>query len=403
MNLFVKERKIISKEPFLFLTLPFALVFMIFIIIVRPFILIRFGLVHTDRIGHFATNTELSLCEKKKNNLNSLDLFYFPTKPCNDYLGKIIKNKIIVLPKILIRPFCLIVRKFKKLNKHVAGQPLRGDYDICNLFDKFSNQLDIDKKDILKGDKFINKINPQKKPITLLIVRDSSYLKRVTNDNSYNYHSHRDDDIHRYKKLILFLIKRGFYVIRMGKIAKKPLNIRNKNFYDYPFSKEKSDFLDIYLAYKSKICISNLTGYDAIPTIFRKNIIFIDPIPFGYMSTHSKRFFSNLTKHYSLKKKRFLTTKEIFDLEIDHIFEKNDFKKEKIILKKSSPFEIVKICEDALNYFYDKKYSDKLSNKFSKIYKNSLLNTNSESKNFHGKIKSKFSNFWFKKYKFFII
>lgn len=403
MNLFVKERKIIFKEPFLFLSLPLALVCVIFIIILRPFILIRFGLLHSDRIGHFAANTELSLCEKKNNNLNSLDLFYFPTKPCNTYLAEIIKKKIIVLPKILIRPFCLIVRKFKKLNKHVAGQPTRGDYDICNLFDKFSNQLDIDKKDIKKGNKFIKKINPQKKPIVLLIVRDSSYLKQVMNDNSYNYHSHRDDDIYRYKKLIIFLIKRGFYVIRMGKIAKKPLNIRNNNFYDYPFSKEKSDFLDIYLAYKSKICISNLTGYDAIPTIFRKNIIHIDPIPFGYVSTHSKRFFSNLTKHYSLKKKKYLTSKEIFDLEIDNSFEKNYFKKKKIILKKSSPFEIVKICNDALNYFYDKKYNDKLSNKFIKTYKNYLINSMTESKNYHGKIKSKFSNFWLKKYKFFLI
>ena len=125
------------------------------------------------------------------------------------------------MPKIIIRPFCLIVRKFKKLNKHIAGQPLRGDYDIYNLFDKFSNQLDIDKKDIKKGERFTNKINPQKKPIILLIVRDSSYLKQVTNDSSYNYHSHRDDEIFRYKKLILFLIKRGFYVILMGKIAKK--------------------------------------------------------------------------------------------------------------------------------------------------------------------------------------
>ena len=66
MNLFFKERKIVSKEPFLFLSLPLALACMIFIIIVRPFILIRFGLLHSDRIGHFATNTELSLCEKKK-------------------------------------------------------------------------------------------------------------------------------------------------------------------------------------------------------------------------------------------------------------------------------------------------------------------------------------------------
>lgn len=188
----------------------------------------------------------------------------------------------------------------------------------------------------------------------------------------------------------------------MGNEANKPIKIKNDSFYDYPFSNHKSDFLDIFLGYKSQICISNLTGYDAIPTIFRKNIIFIDPIPFGCISTHSKRYFSNLTKHYSLKKNRYLTTKEIFELEIDHIFEKNDFQKHKIVLKKSTPFEKVKICEEALNYFYNKKYSNKLSNKFVKIYKDHLSNNKSESKYNHGKIKSKISNYWLKKYKFFL-
>ena len=68
MNLFVKEKKILLKEPLLFLSLPIALICMLLVIILRPFILIRFGLLHSDRIGHFATNTELSLCEKKKIN-----------------------------------------------------------------------------------------------------------------------------------------------------------------------------------------------------------------------------------------------------------------------------------------------------------------------------------------------
>ena len=372
-------------------------------LILRPIILIRFGLIHTDRIGHFATNTELSLCEKKSFKLKSLDLFYFPTKPCNYYFAEIVKQRINVLPKFFIRPFCLIVRKIKIFKLHIAGQPKSGDYDVRNLFDRYKNQINIDKKDIQKGEILIKKFNPEKKPIIILIIRDSKYLKKVTGNNSYNYHSHRDDDIKKYRLAILSLIKKGFFVIRMGKEAKHPLKIKNKNFFDYAFYNKKSDFLDIFLGYKCKLCISNLTGYDAIPTIFRKNLIFIDPIPFGYMSSHSKRFFSNLTKHYSLTKKRYLSTKEIFDLNVDNIFKNNDFKKQKIILKKSSSSEIVHICEEALDYFYKKNYNNRLSSKFKKIYKIYLLNKKNESKKFHGRIKSEFSNFWLKKYKFFLI
>ena len=53
-----KELRIISAEPLLLLALPVSLVSLLLIVIVRPLIKIRIGLLHSDRIGHFAANTE---------------------------------------------------------------------------------------------------------------------------------------------------------------------------------------------------------------------------------------------------------------------------------------------------------------------------------------------------------
>ncbi len=403
MKFFKKERKIIYNEPFLLISLPIAFFILIITFILRPFLLIRFGLIHSDRIGHFATNTELALCEKKFFKIKSLDLFYFPTEPCNKFFAKIVKQKVLVLPKIILRPFCLIVRKIKYLKIHIAGQPMSGDYDVNNLIDKYRNQLNITKTDISQGNKFMNKINPKNKPVVTLIIRDSKYLKNLVKNNSFNYHSHRNDNINKYKRVVSFLIQKGYFVIRMGNVAKDRLKIKNNNFLDYPFYKEKSDFLDIFIGFKCEICITNGTGYDAIPTIFRRKMINIDPIPIGYISTYSKRHFSNVTKHYSIKLNKYLSLSEIFKFSLDNKFEAKEFNEEKIKLVKSSSTEIEKIVDDALNYFNNIKYRNKFSKKFKKKYKENLLRyKKNNSFRYHGKLKSEFSKYWLKKYKYLL-
>ena len=133
-----KEFRILKAEPILFLTIPISILFILLIVIIRPLLTVRFGLLHSDRIGHFLINTELFFCEEKflKNKKRVLDLFYFPTIPCNFQFAKMLKRKILILPKIIIRPFCLITRKFSFLSVHVTGKSIAGDYDVKNVLDK---------------------------------------------------------------------------------------------------------------------------------------------------------------------------------------------------------------------------------------------------------------------------
>ena len=130
-----KEFIKIKQDPILILTLPIALILTLFLIAIRPFFLIKIGLLHSDRIGHFALNTELYICEKLYFNKKGVDFFYYPTKPCNTQLAKIIERNLVVIPKIIARPFDLIFRKFEFLNAH-RTRNLKGDYDVHNLIDK---------------------------------------------------------------------------------------------------------------------------------------------------------------------------------------------------------------------------------------------------------------------------
>ena len=61
-----KVIKKINQEKILILLVPIALIFIPIIIFLRPFFVFRFGLIHSDRIGHFASNTALYLKEEQK-------------------------------------------------------------------------------------------------------------------------------------------------------------------------------------------------------------------------------------------------------------------------------------------------------------------------------------------------
>ena len=198
---FNKELRILKSEPLLFITLPISFFVLLILKILSPIILIRFGLLHSDRIGHFLINTELFFCEQliKRKKKNSLDIFYFPTEPCNYQFSKMLRRKILILPKIIIRPFCLISRKLDFFSCHVTGQPSNGDYDVKNLLDKIKTQVKFTKDEIKFGEKQLNKIGIKKnQKIICIAVRDSLYLKKKFPRSKFDYHNHRNEDINNF-------------------------------------------------------------------------------------------------------------------------------------------------------------------------------------------------------------
>ena len=67
MNKISRSYYAIRQEKYLVILLPIALLFVPLIILIKSLILLRFGLIHSDRMGHFITDTALYLLDKKKN------------------------------------------------------------------------------------------------------------------------------------------------------------------------------------------------------------------------------------------------------------------------------------------------------------------------------------------------
>ncbi len=186
---------------------------------------------------------------------------------------------------------------------------------------------------------------PQDAKFVCLNVRDSGYLNKYKKSTlrDWSYHNYRDGDIDKYVLAAEELARRGYYVFRMGINVLKPLKSSNPKVIDYANSKIRSDFMDIYLGAKCRFCISTSSGFDGIPTIFRKPIAFTCHVPFGnfaYLRKSNKGTLV-LTKHHINKKNRKkLTISEIFSSNVAVSFCTNEFKKNEVELEENSPEEI---------------------------------------------------------------
>ena len=71
----MKYIKIILSEPIIIITFLPSIFFLLLMILIQKIILIKIGFLHSNRLGHFAANTELYILKKK--NLILVQLIFF--------------------------------------------------------------------------------------------------------------------------------------------------------------------------------------------------------------------------------------------------------------------------------------------------------------------------------------
>ena len=154
-----KTFTIISNEKILLISLPLAFIILMLLLPVNFFFKIKFGLLHSDRIGHFVADDVINYLEKKKiQKKNSLNIFYFGRVPCNKYLAKLWSRRVIIMPKFIIRPFCLITRQLNIFNKFHFGFSEASDQDVNLVIENNPIFFEIQNDEKIYGENLIKKI-----------------------------------------------------------------------------------------------------------------------------------------------------------------------------------------------------------------------------------------------------
>jgi len=398
-----KKIKIVSKHilwlPAYIINIPVLLL----IKLLSLFIVIRFEKLKAAFYGDVVQSVELYLCEKE-NEINTLqkktlDIFFTDGKLCNKYLFKIFKRNIIILPKILILPLYTLASLNSFFSNHLIGNNSQSDRDINNLLDKTKTYFKLKKNEVDEGFKFLNSIGITRSDKFVCVnVREAKYHKKM------DFHNYRNGDINKYLLACEELTKLGYYVFRVGSKPVKKIESKNKMIIDYAHNGMRSEFLDIFLGSQCDFCISTSSGFDSVPIVSRKPILFIT-VPVGYFYTFSSKFMSITKNHYGLIDKEKLSLKEIFKKNVGFSLHSNDFKNNEVSLEDNDSNELKNIVLE----FHDRmikniKYKDeeKIAKKFWDVYDKYTKNILRKNAPLHGEYKSMVSISYLKMNKKFL-
>lgn len=331
-------------KTFRLMLVPFALLVIAFVRLVRPLILIRFGEICSFRLGHLAANTELYLCQKDASGLRSIDLFAHTGRIANRQLAKMFGRVMWIDPTRFASLVMTVDRRFRGWERHHA-EPLQYDRDITNQMEKTPTHLKFTRSEIKRGERERRAMGiPDDAKWVCLIARDKRYLTSIGWDTSY--HDYRDTDIKNYRQAALMLAERGYYVLRMGQVVNEEFGLEHPRVIDYATSGMRSDFMDIYLGAHCAFCVSNGTGFDAVPAIFRRPVCYVNIAPIEYAPTWMDSLF--IWKHHYKDGKR-LTMPEIIRAYGGQALSTERYAALGITLEENSPQEICDLAEEMAN------------------------------------------------------
>ena len=388
---FIKKLKtifyLLMQSPIYLLSFPLIII----IRLIRPWLLIRWHGLASSRIGHIAINSELYSCKREAKidqpSQAHIDIFFLKDKyVCNKQLVKMLRRDLMILPAFLLVPLFYINRFFNLFIKggfhHEININLNIDRDIHNIMDKFDPHISFTEQEKLRGKKILYEFGiPKNAKFVCLVVRDSAYLDRYKDRTlkDFSYHNYRDGNVDNFLLAAEELANRGYYVFRMGVKVKKPLNSSNPKIIDYANSKLRSDFMDIYLCAHCTFSITTACGIDAVITVFRKPIAFIQ-VPFGHMQVQCKNDLLMTKHHFDKKNNKNLTISEIFSSNVALSFFSKEYEENNVELKENTPKEIRELAiemEERVSGNWKETEKDLLlQKKFWEIFERNMKNLN---------------------------
>jgi putative glycosyltransferase (TIGR04372 family) len=380
---------VLIKLPFQLISFLPALILVLTARLIRSIFLIRFERIFANRIGHFAGNIEQYLCELdagiNKPETYFLDIWYLPCAPCNYQLTRMWKRVLHIGPSAFFGVVAIINDVIPGGNLHRIGNNTKDDRDVHNLLERFPPHLSFLPDEEKRGQMGLRSLGiPDKKPFICLVVRDSAYLNNQSSHLDWSRHNHRDCDIQNYILASQKLTEKGYYVIRMGAVVKEEMATDDPMIINYATNGMRSDFMDIYLGAKCAFCISNSMGFDAVPVIFRRPVVYVDTSQLNAIRTENPDSITIVKRYWKRDEKRYMTFQEIFETGAYKFEVSNEFEAMGIDLVESSPEEISSIViemEERLSgNWKSTKDDERLQQSFWKMFPKS---------NYHGKIYSR--------------
>ena len=332
----------------------FAFSFLVLLVmkLLQPFVRFQLCVVGFHRYGHLALEPEIFLAEKeirkatdtsRRRVINIWSLGPV-AKQSNSFLASKWKEALPVLPSWFVGSLHSVGTILPLLKLTEPKLSITGS---MNGLDKTTSHVSLSFKELDEGKKRLVElgVNPDK-PYVCLIVRDGGHYKSTGDFESTGYEL-LNFDINDFAGVAEELIDNGFQVIRMGSGTERPFTSKPEGVIDYALSKNRSEFLDVYLAATCEFAVSTQTGPDSVCMLFRRPVLYVD------VTRYCQFFFGSKLATWSParlhKNGKILNLSEIVNSEIAWFKDPNLFSKNGISQQKSSSNELKELVHSYIH------------------------------------------------------
>lgn len=285
----------------------------------------------TPRIGNLALNTDLDLRQKDTLYKDIKLIFLAPMPIANEFILNRwceIANVIRFDKRPIYGFFLNCARKFD--NKFIFRQtPIDKGWELYLKHESVFYFTESEKK---LGDELLQEMGITKNDwFVCVFARDNAYLAQTYPTWEFDsVNSYRDSDIETLNPSIQYILDKGGFVIRLGKVVAKAMSFKHPRVIDYPLSKWREgyngDLLDLYMQYRAKFVLSSSTsGATDVCSLFGTPYCGAN-MPFNYNITY-KNSISIPQKFRKLNHTEFISLNEWIDLlQIKHTPQEQEFR-----------------------------------------------------------------------------
>ena len=339
------------------LALPVVLVFYL----LRKYMVVEFVLPNVTLFGHLALEPEKILSniatqgprpvgEPKRVLIWSLGK---SKNQVNKALVKIWRRELFVLPSAIIDAmhraskwlpnFEMRVLQFDKLheNDHVL--------DSCESHLKFTSS------EVKIGLKYLRDVGIEPaNPYICLIVREAAWAPPTTGPSSSG--TLRSRSFEDFLLAADSLADLGVAVIKLG--AAGTFKTDGTKIIDYANSKDKSEFLDVYLPSHAKCVVSTMSGPDAVALVGRVPVLYVDIAQYSLCFAGTRLVTWVPARLISQKLGRAMSLSEVFESGAGRFLGSTAFEQAGIKIEQSSPEQIRDNCLDFYKSLTNQKLDD---------------------------------------------
>lgn len=307
-------------------TIPIFIILLIVIRLIRPWLLIRLGELESAGIGHFSLPVEIYLsegdCGLHDPGQNFLDIWYLNKIVCNTVLKEKWNRIFKIWPRHIVKPIDVLNRLIPGGKIHTVPYRKITDrntpwqlVDIHNVLDKTSPHLVFSADEEAVGALALQKMGvSENDPIICFIVRDGAYHNEA--HLKWNF---RNTSVTLLMPAMESLTELGYKAVRMGAKVSEALQASNPSIVDYAANGMRTELLDLFLIARCSFMVSTGTGIDAVAPTFRRPLVHVNVPQFGFEDELNKSVIFTPKHFWSIREKRMLTFREIFELRA-HLF-----------------------------------------------------------------------------------